>query len=117
MEVHELCAEGDFDALDGIKDVKPNLTVKAVTTPDQVKGCARRERVVRLTKGVPIRAEAVVADGGEFVHDVLLRRGDEAAFYQQVRLVGKGERRFGVFHGSPPRARKRKNPPKLSLLR
>lgn len=106
--VNEAGAHGDFHTFDGIHDEEAELPVEGVTTPDRGRGRAGSKGVIGSLERIPIRAQPVVADGGE-LGDEFGFVSRETARQQQAGLLFVGERWLGVFHGrSPPRLENKK---------
>ena len=59
---HTRPEQGNLDALDGVHDKQPEVTVENIAPPDSIQSCSRSERIVRPFKRVPVGAEPVITD-------------------------------------------------------
>lgn len=88
--IGELGPDGYFHALYGIHDQESQLAVKRVPPPDLLEGGARFQRVILLTKRIPIGAEPVVADVAEVNEKCFAIGNYQAATNEEVGLLVEG---------------------------
>ena len=117
MVIDELGANGNLHAFHRVHHQEPQVAIKRIPSPNYRECGPGNEGVVRLSEGIPVAAQSVVADGLELLDDLLLSRNQPSAD-KEICLLREGEGGFGVFHAAPRRAGgKMKNPPELSMTR
>src|SRR5665647_3189366 len=110
--VDQLGADTDLDALNGVEHEQPELTVEGVAAPDDLERSPFNKGVVRQAKGIPVAAEAVVADTAQSGQE-LIAIGHKTASEKLVGLLVNGEGALRVLHELTPG---KKNPPEVSML-